>query len=67
MIINNVRLYRRKRKLTQTELAHMVYVTKNTISSIELGHYYPSLSLAFALSEVFDCSIYDLFVYIPDS
>ncbi len=53
--------------LTQSELAAMVGVSRQTIISIERGRYNPSLDLAFKLSRVFDKSIEDLFVYREDN
>lgn len=47
--------------LSQAELAERVGVTRQTINSIERERYDPSLELAFALAEQFDCAIEELF------
>ncbi len=47
--------------VTQKELADAVNVTRQTINAIERGRYDPSLELAFALAEFFDCDIEDIF------
>ncbi|WP_121742638.1 helix-turn-helix transcriptional regulator [Natronorubrum halophilum] len=56
-----LKVYRAKRDITQEELAKEVGVTRQTINAIETGRYNPSLELAFALAEYFDCTIEDLF------
>ncbi|WP_225335717.1 helix-turn-helix transcriptional regulator [Halomicrobium urmianum] len=47
--------------LSQADLAEAVGVTRQTINAIERDRYDPSLELAFALADHFDCSIEDLF------
>jgi putative transcriptional regulator len=47
--------------LSQAALADAVGVTRQTINAIERDRYDPSLSLAFALADYFDCRIEDLF------
>lgn len=47
--------------LSQADLAEDVGVTRQTINSIERERYDPSLELAFALAEQFDCRIEELF------
>jgi putative transcriptional regulator len=58
---NDVRERREHRDMTQADLAEAVGVTRQTINSIERGRYDPSLELAFALADRFDCRIEDLF------
>lgn len=53
--------YREQQGLSQGDLAEAVGVTRQTINAIERERYDPSLSLAFALAEYFDCRIEDLF------
>ena len=43
---NNLKEIRNKKGLTQTELAEMVGVSRNTISSIETGQFSPTARLA---------------------
>lgn len=47
--------------LSQANLAEEVGVTRQTINAIERGRYDPSLELAFALAERFDCRIENIF------
>ena len=54
-------MLRAERRWSQAELAARVGVSRNSIVSIENGHFDPSLSLAFAIAETFDCRIEDVF------
>jgi len=58
---NDLRERRAEGGLSQADLATAVGVTRQTINAIERERYDPSLSLAFALSEYFGCSIEALF------
>lgn len=58
---NDLRARREAADLSQADLAAEVDVTRQTINSIERGRYDPSLELAFALADYFDCPIEDLF------
>lgn len=63
---NDLKVWRAKADVTQQELANEVDVARQTINAIERGRYDPSLELAFALAEFFDCAIEDIFEYDPD-
>ena len=58
---NNIYDYRKKKKMTQEDLAKMVGVTRQTIISIEQGKYVASLSLALKLAKTFEVKVEDLF------
>mgnify|MGYP000659765067 FL=1 len=58
---NNLKVWRAKADVTQKELADAVEVSRQTINAIERGRYDPSLELAFALADFFECSIEDIF------
>ena len=47
-------------KMTQQQLADLVYVSSRTIISIEKGQYNPSLMLAYRMAEVFGVTVEDL-------
>ena len=49
-LANRLRVVRAERDLSQGELAHLVGVSRQTISSIETGQYCPSAVLAFRLA-----------------
>jgi len=58
---NSLPELREQRGLSQADLADDVGVTRQTINSIERGRYDPSLELAFALADRFDCRIEEVF------
>lgn len=52
---------RKEKKLSQAELADIVGVTRQTITSIETGKYIASLPLAYRIAKFFDLKIEDVF------
>jgi putative transcriptional regulator len=52
-----VKMYRKRAKLTQAELARRVHVSSRTIISIEKEQYSPSLMLAYRIAQVFDVDV----------
>jgi len=62
---NDLAIRRRRRGLTQEELAEAVGVTRQTIIGIERNRHSPSLELAFELAAFFDSRVEDLF--FPES
>lgn len=55
--------FRKKRGVTQEELADAVNVTRQTIISLESGKYKASLVLAHKLAQFFDIAIEEMFVF----
>lgn len=55
--------YRRQRKLTQSELADALGVTRQTIISLENGKYKASLVLAHKIAQFFEATIEDIFIF----
>ena len=62
-IENNLKIYRKKRKITQTELAKRASVSRQSIYAIETQKSEPSLELAFKLSSILEVEITDLFIW----
>ncbi len=60
---NNIKELRKKKKITQEELADKLKVTRQTINAIEQGKYSPSLELAFSISRFFRKKVEDVFEY----
>ena len=52
---------RKSRKLSQEELAEAVGVTRQTITSIEIGKYTASLALAYKIARYFGKTIEEVF------
>jgi len=62
---NKIRVLRAERKWSQAELAERVSVSRNSINSIENGHFEPSLSLAFAIAHAFASKVEEVFEWSP--
>ncbi len=60
---NRLKAARAKRKLSQAQLAQMVGVSRNTISSIETGQFSPTAKLALVLCIALDMKFEDLFYF----
>lgn len=60
---NRLKEVRAKKKLSQTQLAEMVGVSRNTISSIETGQFNPTARLALILCIALDKKFEDLFYF----
>ena len=58
---NKIRVLRAERRWSQAELADRVGVSRNSINSIENGHFEPSLSLAFAIADAFESRVEEVF------
>ena len=54
---------RKIRKITQSELADAVNVTRQTIISLENGRYNASLILAHKIAQFFEVPIEELFIF----
>ena len=60
---NRIKEVRMEKGLSQAELAEMVGVSRNTISSIETGQYSPTAKLALILSLALEKKYEELFYF----
>ena len=60
---NRLRDARSEKKLSQAQLAQMVGVSRNTISSIETGQFNPTAKLALVLCIALDKTFEELFYF----
>ena len=60
---NRLKIVRKEKELSQTDLAQMVGVSRNTISSIETGQFTPTAKLALVLCIALDQKFEDLFYF----
>lgn len=60
---NHLKEVRIEKKLSQTQLAEMLGVSRNTISSIETGQFNPTAKLALVLCIALDKKFEDLFYF----
>lgn len=63
---NRIEELRKERGIKQDELADIMEVSRQTISSLENGRYNPSINLAFKLARYFGVTIEDIFLYEED-
>ena len=60
---NRIAEIRKQKKISQQELAKLVGVSRNTISSIEILQYIPSAKLALILCVALDKKFEDVFYF----
>lgn len=63
ILYNKLKEIRTSRNLSQAQLAYMVGVSRNTISSIETGQYSPTAKLALILCIALDVRFEDMFYF----
>ena len=60
---NRIKELREERGLTQEQLGQMVGTSRQTINAIETEKFEPSIWLAYDISQVFNCSIEEVFLF----
>lgn len=60
---NNLQEARKNKGLSQADLAKMVGVSRNTISSIETGQYQPTAKIALLICIALDMKFEELFYF----
>lgn len=63
---NRLEEIRKSRGIRQEELAAVLEVSRQTISSLENGRYDPSITLAFKIARYFGMTIEEIFIYEED-
>ncbi len=63
---NKIQILRKENKVTQSELADAVDVTRQTIISLENGRYNASLVLAHKIARFFNMTIEEIFEFDDD-
>ncbi|MFR6473024.1 MAG: helix-turn-helix transcriptional regulator [Turicibacter sanguinis] len=64
---NRLEELRKARGINQEELATILGVSRQTISSLEKGRYNPSIVLAFKIARYFGLTIEEIFIYEEES
>jgi putative transcriptional regulator len=59
---NRLRVLRAERGWSQGDLAEQLAVSRQTVNSLEVGKYDPSLPLAFKIARVFGRPIHEIFL-----
>ena len=60
---NHIRMWRAEKRISQSELAEMVGVSRQTISSIENSQFCPSAKLALLICVALDKKFEDVFYF----
>jgi putative transcriptional regulator len=63
-LINQIKVQRAMKNITQEELATHIGVTRKTINTIETGKFVPSTILAIKLARFFEIKVEELFTLI---
>jgi len=58
---NRIRVYRAEHRMSQSELAAAIGVSRKTISTIEVGRFVPSTVIALKMARYFDVQVEDIF------
>lgn len=63
MLHTRLKEYRAKYNMSQSDLAYLVNVRRETIGNLENGKYNPSLKLAMDIAKVFETTVEELFYF----
>ena len=63
---NNVKRYRKNKKLTQEDMSKLLYIDRSTYTKKEKGNIGFTIEEIFLLEKILGVSIYDLFKPIKD-
>ena len=58
--------YRARCNMSQSDLAYLVNVRRETIGNLENGKYNPSLKLAMDIAKIFETTVEDLFQFTDE-
>ncbi len=63
---NRIRVYRAEHRMSQTDLAQAIGVSRKTISTIEVGRFVPSVVIALKIARYFDVPVESIFSLADD-
>lgn len=58
---NRIRVYRAEKRMSQSDLADEIGVSRKTISTIEVGRFVPSTIIALKIARYFNVSVEEIF------
>ena len=58
---NRIRVFRAEHRLSQSDLAQLIGVTRKTISTIEVGRFVPSTIIALKIARQFKVPVEEIF------
>lgn len=60
-LTNRIRVFRAKHRMSQSDLAGVINVSRKTISTIEVGRFVPSTVIAFRIAKYFGVPVEEIF------
>lgn len=66
MLHTKLKEYRAKYNMSQSDLAYLVDVRRETIGNLENGKYNPSLKLAMDIAKIFETTVEELFYFTEE-
>ena len=66
LLTNRIRVLRAERRISQSELADAIDVSRKTISTIEVGRFVPSTVIAMKIARYFERPVEDVFALRED-
>ena len=63
---NRIHVLRAEHRLSQSDLANHIGVSRKTISTIEVGRFIPSTVIALKLARFFKVPVEEIFILIED-
>jgi putative transcriptional regulator len=67
MLHTKLKEYRARYNMSQSDLAYLVNVRRETIGNLENGKYNPSLKLAMDIAKIFETTVEELFYFTEES
>lgn len=67
LLNNRIRVYRAEHRLSQSDLADAIGVTRKTISTIEVGRFVPSTIIALKIARYFKAPVEEIFSLTDDA
>lgn len=66
MLHTKLKEYRARYNMSQSDLAYLVNVRRETIGNLENGKYNPSLKLALDIAKIFETNVEELFYFTEE-
>lgn len=66
-LTNRIRVLRAEQRISQSELADAIGVSRKTISTIEVGRFTPSTVISLKIARYFGVSVEDVFQLADDA
>ncbi|WP_223669666.1 helix-turn-helix transcriptional regulator [Kangiella shandongensis] len=63
---NRIRVFRAEHRMSQSDLAEAIGVSRKTISTIEVGKFVPSTIIALKIADYFNVPVEEVFSLIKD-